>query len=249
MTVERRNGQYPPSTDPDARFDAVVARGERIRHRERATRRALTGAAVAAVVVVVIGVTTLAGGGSKESGTATAPDGGATAPTTTAPNSTAPTTTAPTTTTPTSLTATATVADGTVVVQVVEPHLPATDTAEMCVRVDIRPKSSDDAFPVAHGMGCWTPSDGDVPTTTALTSENLEVGCAATLSNEPSTTVAADATRLARHEFRFTMPSQLPAGDLEAGFVAASSATDACPSDSTDPNTATTTGSVAVPPR
>ncbi len=56
---------FPPPSRPEQRYDAVVARGERLRRRDR-TRRALATTGVAAVAVLAIGIGVLAarGGGT-----------------------------------------------------------------------------------------------------------------------------------------------------------------------------------------
>lgn len=211
---------FPPTSRPDARFDAVVARGEQIRRRERTRRAAVTGTAAAAVILVALAVSALSAGRDTDRSPATRPDGATTA-----------TTTGPTTTVapPERLTVHPSTTDGVVDVVVSDTRFPISDSAKICVRIRTQPEGPARTAVSAY-ESCWTPADGDGPTVAQVPIVSAEVGCAATADQpgEPPTTTLPPGTTSARHLFRFVLPAGLPAGDHVAELTAVSGTGDGC---------------------
>lgn len=228
--MQRSPAQFPQPSDPDARYDAIVARGEQIRRRDRRTQRLVTGGAVAAVVLAVLAVVALSAGRGDDRSPATRAD-----------RSTSTTSTVPDRLTATSHT------DGRVVDVVVDdPHFPVGSTSQLCVRVRVQPEGPATVATAAQET-CWGAADGAADTTAEIPLVSAEVGCGATSSrsDDPTTTTAAPATEVVRHRFRLTLPAELPAGRYVAEITAVSSATDGCETSAPDDHDVTATSKVA----
>lgn len=208
-------GHFPPPSRPDQRYDAVVARGERLRRRDR-TRRALatTGVAVVAVLAVSVGVL------ASRSGTTDA-DPVARSTTTTAP--------------PTDeLVVTALVEDGAVSVDVDDGSVPTGDASLACVHVRVMPEGVAQA-PVAAGSACWYPADGDAVTTTSMWLTNgTDVSCSATEVHPDDMAPVPATSGPLQHSFRFTLPAGMASGSYVAEAVGVTGVGDGCPTSNPD---------------
>ncbi len=211
---------FPPPSRPEQRYDAVVARGERLRRRDR-TRRALATTGVAAVAVLAIGIGVLAArGGGTTDADPVAPD---------------TTTTTTTTTTPTvaqvtdGLVTTALVEDGALSVDIDDGSVPSSDATLACVHVRVQPEGAGQ-LPVAVGSACWSSIDGDAATESSLVPANgVEVGCAvAVLRPEDAAPIPA-ATGPLHRSFRFTLPADLASGTYVAEITGVTGIGDGCP--------------------
>ena len=244
-------GHFPPPTRPDARYEAVVARGRRLQRRDRLQRALIT--VSAAVVVVVLGAGVI--GATRGTDTDQSPVAD---PTTTAVDS--PTTTAP----PTGLEVTALAADGAIEVDVDDPAVPATVDTKACVYVRLQAEGAAQAA-AAETTACWNPADGDATTVVVLPrTAGAEVGCAASVEapatmerpddetvvpeGSPETTALPDqvSTGPLHHSFRFTLPSDLPAGDYVAEVTGVTGVGDGCPTSTPGDDEATAVASVGI---
>lgn len=249
---------YPPTSSPEARYDAVVARGRSIERSAR-RRRTLVSSGVAALVVLVIGAAVF---GALNSGDA--PQGPA-GPATTAAPTTQP---GPTTLAALRVTADA-AADGYLTVRLDRPAAPLPAGTRACVYLRVQP-AGPAQIATAETTTCWNPTDGDAVTEVQLTrTAGAEIGCSAstsqapdgatvgsdgsdgapvTLEREPdagATTTAASNTsntsttstagRTApgspaalQHSFRFRLPTGLPAGSYVAEATGTVGTGDGC---------------------
>ncbi len=245
-------GHYPPPTRPEARYDAVVARGRRLQRRDRMTR-ALVTVGAAAIVVLVLGAGVI--GATRGSDTDQDPVAD---PTTTAVD--APTTT----TTPTGLQVTALEVDGAIDVDVDDPAVPSTADTKACVYVRLQPEG-DAQVATAETTACWSPTDGDAVTEVPLPrTVGAEIGCAASVepataertdgdgenpdgTSPASTAPAAGApTGEVHHSFRFSLPADLPAGSYVAEVTGVTGIGDGCPTATPGDDEATATATVGV---
>ena len=231
--MPRTATHFPPPSQPEARFDAVVARGEQLRRRDRTARRLVTGGAVAAVLGAVLIVGVLGSGrGADQSPATRADDPGV---------SKIPRTTV---TAPDRLTVRPVAVDGAIEARVDDPHFAVTDTSKLCARIRIQPEGPAQTA-TAQGSTCWSPTDGDAATATpAQLMNGVELGCGGlqAVPVDPSTTTVAPSTTTVSHRFRFDLPAGLPPARYVAEVTAVSSTDQACAGDEA-------TGSVAFDQR
>ncbi|HPU38798.1 MAG TPA: hypothetical protein PLS63_04435 [Microthrixaceae bacterium] len=258
---------YPPTSNPEARYDAVVARGRSLERSAR-RRRTLVSTGVAALVVVVVGAAVF--GALNTGDTSQGPAGPATTG--------APTTQPGPTTATTPLRVSATTVDGAVTVQLDRSAAPVPAGTRVCVHVRMQPAGRAQVA-TAESTACWNPADGDAVTEVELTRTlGAAVGCAAstgdasvgtdgapvtlergdgtdpgsattapqTSSTDP--TVSAAPTAL-QHSFRFRLPTGLPAGSYVAEATGVVGTGDGCPTSTPgdDEEVATATAAVTVP--
>jgi hypothetical protein len=233
---------FPPTSDPDARYDAVVRRGRELRRRRRLATTAGAGGGIAAGILalaLIAGSLTGNGGGDELATTAT--DGSA---------EVAPTVLSPSEATgdPTGLSRSEgapaevpTVAiegddmqvgaprvDGDVLtVVVVDPAQPLDVRSRICVLVTM---TSTDGQPGAEGTACTAgPGDGEADGGLGRIDPVLggaQVGCAAVLRPDP---IATGPTERATASFRLRLPADLPPGEWAVTTNAVSGIGDGCP--------------------
>lgn len=217
-----RSGRFPGSDRPDARFDAVVARGRTLRRQDR-MRKVAVGSGLAAVLILALALSVLAlGGGDTDQDTVTDPT----------PDSSIATTT----TVLDTLRVSASRSGDDLVVSTVDPTM--VEGARTCVRVNLRPEGP--AGPSASETTvCWSPADGPATTVAQMEPTVVDIGCGAFVERkDPSTSLPTSPTSTngepTRHEFRFTLPTGLATGSYVAEIVAVTSTGDACPTGSPD---------------
>lgn len=208
-------GHFPTSSEPDARFEAIVARGERLRRRERAGRRAITGGAAAAVVIVVLALAGLLPSGHQDRGPVAAGGSSTSSSTTTVP--------AP----PDALTVHATPGEGSLEVRVQDPEFPSTDTAALCVSVRVQPEAPAQVA-TAAAEACWNPAAGDATTVAAVPIVTTELDCAVAVKPDAVASTVVPTTSDVHHAFLFTMPEGMAPGSYVAEVRARSNADGTC---------------------
>lgn len=207
-------GSFPPPSRPEQRYDAVVARGERLRRRER-NRRVLATSGVAAVAVLAIGIGVLAtrGGASDVDPVAST--------TTTTTSTTAPVSEV--------LVVTASVEDDTIAVDVDDSSVPTGDLTLACVHVRLQPEGPAQ-MAVATGSACWYPTDGDgVIDAPLLPSNGVDVGCSVSVAHPDDAAPPPTGTGPLNRSFRFTLPADLPTGSYIAEVTGVTGIGDGCP--------------------
>lgn len=249
-------GHYPPPTRPEARYDAVVARGRRLQRRDRMTRALVTtGAAAIVVLVLGVGVIGATRGGDDDQGPVADPTSTTEGPTTT-------------TAAPTGLEVTALAVDGAIEVDVDDPAVPSGAGTKACVYVRLQPEG-DAQVATAETTACWIPADGDAVTEVALPrTVGAEIGCAASVEpvtaerpdgaaespdgttpgsagTSPDTTTSVP-TGEVHHSFRFSLPADLPAGSYVAEITGVTGVGDGCPTATPGDDEAAAVASVGI---
>jgi hypothetical protein len=218
-------GHFPPPSRPDARYEAVVARGAKLQRRDRMTKAVVTGGvAVLLVLVVAAGVFAVSGGSSDDESPVASSTTEATTTTVAAPKD--------------EVTVTATADQGTIRITVKDPKVALSQTPNVCAYVRLQP-SGPAQVAAAEGTSCFTPTAGDPTAITVgqlIPTEGAEVACGINASNSierddpaPTTTVAPTDVAV-DHEFDFEVPPGLAPGDYVAEVVAGLDSGDSCPS-------------------
>lgn len=247
----KQQEHFPSTSNPEARYDAVVARGRSLERSAR-RRRTLLSTGVAALVIVVVGGAAF---GAINSGDT--PQEPASHPTTVAA---------------TPLRVSATTHADAVVIELDRSAAPVPAGTRACVHVRMQ-LDGPAQVAAAEKTACWSPGDGDAVTDIELTrTVGAEVGCAASADGtadgtadgdappvtlerpdgavvtepgatepgatepSPTTTVAppastpatSGATAALHHSFRFRLPSGLPAGNYVAEATGVVGTGDGC---------------------
>ena len=209
-------GHFPPSSRPDERYRAVLARGAQLQRRDRMRKGLVTGGAALAVVLLVVAGVLALGGGAAEDGQDTANSDDR--PTTTALSD--------------ELTVTATSAADVLDVDVDDPVVDIADATTVCVHVRLQGEGPAEVAE-AEGSSCWSPSEGDALTEAPLPLVTAEIGCSAATVERPDpdapTTTTTTVPGAVHHSFRFTLPEGLEPGTHVAEVAAVVGTGDGCP--------------------